>query len=320
MELEINKQKNLKVSIIIPVYNLERYIAESIRSCVDQTYRNIEVIVVNDGSTDGSESEIKPFLKDTRIKLFNQSNAGVSAARNRGIEMATGDYLTFLDGDDTLAPNTVENFVELLSKLHFDYKWLFFPIIRILPTGERVNDIGQNFMPSYKYEHEMTLSCAEAFDMIRSRKLPMCVGGVFYKSGFIGPDFITGRFEDSFMIMNVLGKDEPLFVSTQGEYRYLHREGSFINLAWTPEKWRDYVRVQLKTLDTELHLFPERKKKIERRLSAIRYNLRYLRFKNRRNANFAMPLEYFDSEVKSVVFNFYGWLTMTAKCIVSLLR
>lgn len=90
----------MKVSIIIPVYNLESYIAKTIESCLRQTYGNIEVVIVNDGSTDGSEKEIEKYLADERIIYVKQENAGVSAARNHGVKISTGDYLTFVDGDD----------------------------------------------------------------------------------------------------------------------------------------------------------------------------------------------------------------------------
>lgn len=312
--------QKIKVSIIIPVYNLAGYIAESIRSCIDQTYRNIEVIVVNDGSTDESELEIKPFLNDSRIRYISQENSGVSAARNRGIELATGDYLTFLDGDDTLALDTVDAFVDFASKPGFDYKWTFFPVVRVLEDGSEIDEIAEDIMPSYKYEESRRVSCQEAFDEVGSRRLPVCVCGVFYKSGFITPTFVSGRFEDSYMVYDLLEKNEDIYIIPKGCYRYLHRGGSFINSVWSPEKWRDYVRIQLKTLKTELFLFPSRKPTIDRRLSSIRYNLRYLKFKNRRDNRFTMPLEYFDREMGVTQFKLRGWSLMAAKCFISLFR
>lgn len=311
---------DIKISIIIPVYNLEGYIAAALRSCVDQTYRNIEVIVVNDGSTDGSGDVVENFLYDPRVKLYSQPNSGVSAARNRGIELANGDYLTFLDGDDTLAPDTVESFVNYASRPGFDYKWTFFPVVRVLEDGSEVDEIGNDMMPSYKFHSERALSCQEAFDEMGNRRLPVCIGGVFYKSGFIAPAFISGRFEDSYMVYELLNTGEKIMVIPMGCYRYLHRSDSFINSVWTPDKWRDYVRIQLKMLDTELRLFPSRKSKIDHRLSAIRYNLRYLRFKNRRDKKFVEPLRYFDDNAANVRFNLHGWSVMVAKCIVSLFR
>lgn len=310
----------IKVSIIIPVYNMAKYIAKTLQSCVDQSFRNIEIIVIDDGSTDESKKEIAPFLEDNRVRLFSQVNSGVSAARNRGIEMATGDYLTFLDGDDTLALNTIEEFVNIASKPYFKYKWTIFPVVRTLEDGREIQEIRSDIMPSYKFSVKKVYTCREAFEEMGNRRLPVCVGGVFYKSGFITPTFINGRFEDSYMIYDLLTKNEDILIIPNGCYQYLHRSGSFINSVWTPEKWRDYVRVQLKILDTESRLFPYRNKKINRKLCRIRYNLRYLKFKNRHNKDYSMPLAYFNSKICHVRFIFYDWLVMIVKCSLSLFK
>lgn len=87
------------VSVIMPVYNVEKYVGESIRSVLDQTYADWELIVINDGSTDNTANVVRSFT-DPRIRLINQANEGVSAARNHGIQEARGDYIAFLDGDD----------------------------------------------------------------------------------------------------------------------------------------------------------------------------------------------------------------------------
>lgn len=90
-----------KISVIIPVYNVEKYLAECLTSVVNQTFKDIEIICVNDGSTDNSPMILEEFAqKDSRIKIINQENQGLSAARNTGIEVATGEYITFVDSDD----------------------------------------------------------------------------------------------------------------------------------------------------------------------------------------------------------------------------
>ncbi|HAS37211.1 MAG TPA: glycosyltransferase family 2 protein, partial [Ruminococcaceae bacterium] len=89
------------VSIIIPVYNLEKYIKHCLESVVNQTYKELEIICIDDGSTDGSAEIIKSMAEnDPRIKYIYQENAGVSAARNKGLDTATGEYVMFVDGDD----------------------------------------------------------------------------------------------------------------------------------------------------------------------------------------------------------------------------
>lgn len=98
-----------KVSIIVPVYNCEEYFSECLDSVVNQTYKNIEIIIVNDGSTDQSEKIVNEYkLKDDRIVYYYQSNCGPSEARNKGILNSTGEYITFIDADDTVNKYYVE--------------------------------------------------------------------------------------------------------------------------------------------------------------------------------------------------------------------
>ena len=99
-----------KFSIIVPVYNAEKHLFKCIDSLISQTYRNIEVITVNDGSTDLSLSVLyECATRDSRIKVFTQSNAGPSAARNMGLEKANGEYISFVDSDDWIETNTFEH-------------------------------------------------------------------------------------------------------------------------------------------------------------------------------------------------------------------
>ena len=91
----------MKVSIIIPVYKVEKYLNECVQSVVNQTYKDLEIILINDGSTDESEQECKKAeINDERIRYFYQENAGVSSARNYGMKLAQGEYIAFLDSDD----------------------------------------------------------------------------------------------------------------------------------------------------------------------------------------------------------------------------
>ena len=99
------------VSVIVPAYNADKYIGKCIRSIVCQTYENIEVIIVNDGSADGTEELCENYIKsDKRIKLINQSNMGLVSARRTGISQAKGKYLTFVDADDWIESNFIERF------------------------------------------------------------------------------------------------------------------------------------------------------------------------------------------------------------------
>lgn len=98
-----------KISIIVPVYNAENYIEQCLESLCGQTYENIEVLLIDDGSSDESLVKCQEWAKkDGRVKVYHQENAGASAARNKGIELATGKYLMFVDGDDWIEADTLE--------------------------------------------------------------------------------------------------------------------------------------------------------------------------------------------------------------------
>ena len=98
----------MKYSVVIPLYNKEHYIAGTLRSVLTQTFPDYEVIVVDDGSTDHSLQACKTVQSD-KIRIVQQANQGVSAARNKGIELAAGEYICFLDADDTWHPDYLQN-------------------------------------------------------------------------------------------------------------------------------------------------------------------------------------------------------------------
>jgi geranylgeranyl pyrophosphate synthase len=100
---------NKKVSVIVPIYNVEKYLEKCLISITHQSYKDIEIILVNDGSTDGSLSICQKYEKiDTRIHLINKSNGGLSSARNAGIDFSSGEYLVFIDSDDFIHLKMIE--------------------------------------------------------------------------------------------------------------------------------------------------------------------------------------------------------------------
>ena len=109
------------VSVIVPMYGVEKYLAKCLDSICNQTYRNLEIILVDDGSPDKSGEIAEQYaMKDSRIKVIHQDNAGVSTARNTGIEAATGEYICFSDSDDCLMPDYVEYLLKLALQYHAD--------------------------------------------------------------------------------------------------------------------------------------------------------------------------------------------------------
>lgn len=107
--------EKFKISIIMPAYNTEKYISAAIDSVINQTFPDWELIIVDDGSTDNTGKIIDEYIeKDVRIKVFHQSNQGVSSARNNAMERSTGDYMTFLDSDDVYHPERLKIMLDVL--------------------------------------------------------------------------------------------------------------------------------------------------------------------------------------------------------------
>ena len=109
------------ISVVVPCYNVEKYLEKCVKSIVDQTYTNLEIILVDDGAKDGTpELCDKLALTDSRIKVVHKLNGGLSDARNAGITVASGEYITFFDSDDWLEPDTIKNAYDKLIADNFD--------------------------------------------------------------------------------------------------------------------------------------------------------------------------------------------------------
>lgn len=109
------------ITVIIPVYNAEKYIAECLESLINQTYKNLEIIVINDGSKDNSGTICDQYKeKDSRIQVIHKENGGVSLARNSGLEIAKGKYIAFVDGDDYLDKEYFEKMLKILKEKQVD--------------------------------------------------------------------------------------------------------------------------------------------------------------------------------------------------------
>lgn len=110
------------ISIIVPVYNAKQWVARCIKSVLEQTYTNLEVVVIDDGSNDGSGEICDSFAKkDRRVKVFHQENEGISAARNKGLEMVTGEFIQFADDDDYLEPSICQDMMYIYEKKNVDW-------------------------------------------------------------------------------------------------------------------------------------------------------------------------------------------------------
>lgn len=212
------------VSIIVPVYNLEDYIANCLNSLVSQTYENIEVLCIDDGSSDGSPSIIKAFAeKDTRVKYIRQDNGGVSVARNTGLEKAEGDYILFTDGDDYLHPQAVEILTSCLEKNGMDMVY----------GGAKV--IG-NYDEETETINEYSFKESSAFEMFDYRyglSLGRQVWCKLYRREMLCGKHFDKKFkfgEDSIFVISTLSdRDFRIGFADEQLYYYYVREGSACN-------------------------------------------------------------------------------------------
>lgn len=144
----------MKFSIIIPVYNVEKYLKKCIESVLNQTYQNFEIIVINDGSTDNSELVLNEYIGNNKIKIIKQTNHGLSYTRNIGVKHAKGDYILFLDSDDYYEK-------DLLKTLNDNIKDNI-EIIRF-----QIEEIRDNKITEYKEQPFETTTGIKAFAQIR---------------------------------------------------------------------------------------------------------------------------------------------------------
>ena len=134
----------MKISVIVPIYNTERYLSECIDSIIRQTYRNLEIILVDDGSTDKSFTICNNYaMLDERIQVVHQANQGVSAARNNGLSRASGDLISFVDSDDTLDDDMYELLVRVIEEynadiVHCGYKHIVGEEVRLVHDTRKI--------------------------------------------------------------------------------------------------------------------------------------------------------------------------------------
>ena len=144
-----NEEDSL-ISIVIPIYNAEKYLEECLNSIKNQTYQNFEVIMVNDGSKDNSETICKRFSEDdTRFRYFKKENGGVSSARNLGLDNVGGDYITFIDADDWIDENHLELLINSIKKNHSDI---------VVSSYKQFNNIDVFYLRAYTIQEKYLLN------------------------------------------------------------------------------------------------------------------------------------------------------------------
>ena len=214
-----------KVSIIVPVYNLEDYIERTINSLQNQTYQNLEIIIVDDGSSDCSLSIIERLAaKDSRIVYRSQPNGGAAKARNIGLSLVTGDYITFVDGDDMLSPNAISDNIGYFVDDKID--WVAFSIKRVDIEGRYIT---YNLMYNgITFKNTEEISSKDFIPYFYEERISGVVCGAIYRKESIQCIlFEEGHYyEDSLYYIDLLCQTSHAILSDKGEYLYVERTDS----------------------------------------------------------------------------------------------
>lgn len=223
-----------KVSIIIPVYNVEKYLDKCLKSVVKQKYKNIEILCINDGSTDNSENIIKKYQqKDKRIICISKKNGGLSSARNTGIDNATGEYICFVDSDDWITEDYVFKLVKNLEENNADIS---------ICNIKCVYSDGSEKKVSFKISQNELLSSNDALkELFIGEKLQNHAVNKLYKLELFKKNniyFPVGRiYEDVFTTYKLFLVSNKIYIFTDYLYYYLQqREGSILSSDFNEKK------------------------------------------------------------------------------------
>ena len=234
----------MKISVIVPVYNSAPYIGACLDSILSQTHTDLEIIVINDGSTDESGALCDGYAaKDNRIHVIHQSNAGASAARNAGLEMASGDWITFVDSDDAIEPDMYEMLIELAQKHQADVVHCGYKKIQFDGTAKDVQGTGELLVQD-KWQAAECLLIGKSFTGSTWTKL-------YRKPLFDGIRFHAGLTinEDVLINAELFAKAQKLVFWDVTKYHYYEREQSVTRTTNQMKIRQDCVNVAQRILE-----------------------------------------------------------------------
>lgn len=237
------------VSVIVPVYNVEKYLERCIESIIHQSYRNLEIILVDDGSTDNSGMICDKYKeKDKRIIVIHKKNGGLSDARNAGIKIFTGECVTFIDSDDYVSSNMIMSMLDVLEKTSSK-----------LVQCEFIK--GQDQF--YKFKKVGKYTVYNRKNAFEDRKVHVCVCGKLYERSLIREKYFpTGKInEDEFYTYKCIYEAEKIAVMRDKMYYYFQQPDSIMH------KRRPYLNMDILTAyDERIDFFLQKK---EERLTIL---------------------------------------------------
>ena len=211
-----------KISVIVPCYNAENYLEQCLRSLISQTYKHLEIICVDDGSTDGTLQLLNSFRnKDSRIKVINQKNQGISSARNLALKNATGTYVSFVDADDWLDVDTLESMMQ-----YKDEDLICFSYYRNFDQTEIIKNLGLEgaFSASEIQKRMVGLTGEELKHIASFDALITCWGKLYKKESLHNIKFLDlkeiGTWEDGLFNLQVLENITTVRIIDKPYYHY----------------------------------------------------------------------------------------------------
>lgn len=238
------------ISIIMPVYNVSDYLAQCLESVLGQTYTNLQIICVDDGSTDGS-GEICDFYakKDSRLQVIHQKNAGAGAARNVGLSAAEGDFIGFVDSDDYIAPEMYQSLLDVLIQTDSDIAAC--NTVEVFQNRIVGNDSGGE------------LQCFSGIELLKKTaehwKYYIMVNKLFRRELVQDGRFPEGNIiDDGFYTYQIIAKARKVAWIESGLYYYRQRRSSVMNLAsYEARRELDALRLQKAKVDFVQERYPE---------------------------------------------------------------
>ena len=206
----------MKVSVVVPVYNVEKYLKRCLDSIINQTYKNIEIILVNDGSKDNSRDICEEYEKNfDNIILINQENGGLSAARNTGLEYVKGEAVTFVDSDDWLELDAIKYYVDSMKKYNVDM---------VVTNNIRTKDYQKNILQPNNIKEEVLTQedYAKKFFKIDGNSIEYYAWSKLYKREIMEDvEFPVGLFaEDVLGTFRYMKNSQSIFYSNKITYNY----------------------------------------------------------------------------------------------------
>lgn len=239
---------SISVSIIIPVYNIEKFLPACLNSIIAQTYSNIEIILVNDGSKDGSGAICDEYAKnDSRIKVLHKDNEGVANARLDGFSLSTGEYITFVDGDDYISTDYIEKLIEPVNKYQVD-----------LVSCNHNSQYGDEISPSHYIaeglfdKSKLTSFIASDYlycDELAHSGIPVFLCTKLIKRDLVAKGLEAGKGlwwgEDQIAFFQIITEANSLFVLNECLYYYVRHEGQATSI-YKSSLWLNQLNTYLR--------------------------------------------------------------------------